>query len=205
MPATHPAESRRAPKQERARLTVASILEATEMLAREGGFIGLETSRIATKAGISVGSLYQYFANLQSILLSLYEKHSTEVAYRMKSAMVNALDQPPEQALLEVMGVILRLHERHHLILHRMVDEVPQLKLAQHPTSLEEPDPRQRQRLPQAPAAGAQHAAELNRKARFLESIVFGCIKDYLDDPGGLSKAAFVKDLSAICVHYIRT
>lgn len=197
-------QSRRKPKQERARLTVASILQATEMLAREDGFIGLETSRIAAKAGISVGSLYQYFASLQSILLSLYEQHSTEVAYRMKSAMVNALDQPPEQALLEVMRAILRLHERHHLILHRMVDEVPQLNLAHHPASL-------KNLIHGSVSAYLRHqnlarnAAELNRKARLLESIVFGCIKDYLDDPGGLSKAALVKDLNAICVHYIRT
>ena len=202
MPTQHPAESRRTPKQERGRLTVASILEATEILARDGGFITLETSRIAAKAGISVGSLYQYFANLQSILLSLYEQHSTEVAYRMKSAMVNALDQPPEQALLEVMWTILRLHERHHLILHRMVDEVPQLNLAHHPASLKNHGSvsayLKHQNL-------ARNTAELNRKARLLESIVFGCIKDYLDDPGGLSKAAFVKDLNAICVHYIRT
>ena len=204
MPSEHPAEGRRTPKQERARLTVASILEATEILAREGGFMNLETSRIAAKAGISVGSLYQYFANLQSILLSLYEKHSTEVAYKMKSAMVNALDRPPELALLEVMRVILRLHERHQLILHQMVDEVPQLNLVHHPTSLKNlihgsvSAYLKHQRL-------VQSTAELNRKARILESIVFGCIRDYLDDPGNITKAAFVKDLNAICVHYIRT
>ncbi|HWY24693.1 MAG TPA: TetR/AcrR family transcriptional regulator [Nevskia sp.] len=200
----NPAETRRRPKQERARLTVASILEATEILAREGGFMNLETSRIAARAGISVGSLYQYFANLQSILLSLYEKHSMEVAYKMKSAMVTALDQPPEQALLEVMWVILRLHERHHMILHRMADEVPQLNLAHHPTSL-------KNLIHGSVSAYLKHqqlaasTAELNRKARILESIVFGCIKDYLDDPGNISKAALVKDLNAICVHYIRT
>lgn len=204
MPTEQPTAGRRTPKQERGRLTVASILEATEILAREAGFMNLETSRIAARAGISVGSLYQYFANLQSILLSLYEKHSTEVAYKMKSAMVNALDQPPEQALLEVMWVILRLHERHHMILHRMVDEVPQLNLAHHPTSL-------KNLIHGSVSAYLKHqqlagsAAELNRKTRMLESIVFGCIKDYLDDPGPMSKAAFVKDLNAICVHYIRT
>ncbi len=204
MATEHPAERRRTPKQERGRLTVASILEATEILAREGGFMRLETARIAAKAGISVGSLYQYFANLQSILLSLYEKHSTEVAYKMKSAMVNALDQPPEQALLEVMWVILRLHERHHMILHQMVDEVPQLNLAHHPTSL-------KNLIHGSVSAYLRHqklagsTAELNRKARILESIVFGCIKDYLDDPGSMTKAALVKDLNAICVHYIRT
>ncbi|MDB5977411.1 MAG: transcriptional regulator, TetR family [Nevskia sp.] len=204
MPMEHIVEGRRTPKQERARLTVASILEATEILAREGGFMNLETSRIAAKAGISVGSLYQYFANLQSILLSLYEKHSTEVAYKMKTAMVNALDESPEHALLEVMWIILRLHERHHLILHQMVDEVPQLNLAHHPTSL-------KNLIHGSVSAYLKHqqlaksTAEMNRKARILESIVFGCIKDYLDDPGNVSKAAFVKDLNAICVYYIRT
>ena len=55
MPMEHAVEGRRMPKQARARLTVASILEATEILAREGGFMKLETSRIAAKAGIGPG------------------------------------------------------------------------------------------------------------------------------------------------------
>lgn len=182
--------------------TAASVLEATELLARQHGFHKLETARIAATAGVSVGSLYQYFANLEAILLALFEQRSAEVAYMMKAAMVKALDQPPERALSAVMWLILRLHEKHHLILHQMIDEVPQLKLSQHPASL-------RKLVHGSVSAYLQHqrlalnAASRDRKVFFLENIVLGCVRSYLSNPGRISKRAFVADLTRICTTYI--
>ena len=195
--------TRRKPRQERALLTAASILQATERLAREDGFARLETARIAAVAGVSIGSLYQYFANLDAILLNLYEERSASVAHAMKAAMVKALGEPPAQALPSVMRLILRLHEEHHLILHRMVDEVPQLQLAKHPASL--------RRLVHGSVAAylKQHRlqlqpAVLNRKAFFLENMVLGCIKSYLDDTRRIPRQAFIADLSALCIGYVQ-
>lgn len=195
---------RRVPRQSRAHVTLASILEATERLAARDGFHRLETARIAAAAGISIGSLYQYFANLEAIVLALYEERTAEIARAMKTAMVSIVDQPPEVALPGVMDLILRLHERHRLIVHRMVAEMPQMNLRSHPTSVD--------RLTHGSVmAYLKHrdpslsAATLRRKAFFLERVVLGCVRSYLDDPADVPRQAFIRDLAGICVRYVES
>lgn len=195
-------QRRRRPRQQRAYVTVANILEATERLAERNGFLKLETAKIAAEAGISIGSLYQYFPNLETIVLTLYEERSAELARSMKAAMVGILDQPAEVALPGVMDLILRLHEKNRLILRRMPDEMPQLNLGRHPASLDH--------LTRGSVANylrhqnqSLKPAELNRKVFFLEKIVLGCIRSYVDDPRDISRKAFVRDLAAVCVPYV--
>jgi AcrR family transcriptional regulator len=201
-PPARPDGRRRKPRQSRSHLTVASILEATERLAARDGFHRLETARIAAAAGISIGSLYQYFANLEAIVLALYEERTAEVAHTMKAAMVAILDQPPARALPGVMDLILRLHEKHRLIVHQLATEMPQLKLRAHPASVDRLTHGSvvhylRHRHP------AMTPAERQRKAFFLERVVLGCVRSYLDDPADVPRAAFVRDLTTICVRYL--
>lgn len=198
-----PAQRRRRPRQQRAYITVTNILEATERLATRDGFQRLETTKIAAAAGISIGSLYQYFPNLEAIALALFEERSAEVARAMKAAMVAIVDQPPEVALPGVMELILRLHEKHRTILQRMSDDLPQLKLSQHPASLD--------RLTRGSVAhylrhrdARLKPAELNRKVFFLEKVVLGCIRSYLDDSRDITRKAFIRDLTAICLPYVQ-
>jgi AcrR family transcriptional regulator len=56
------------PKQDRSKGTVDAILEAVTHIIDKDGPLGLTTNKIAEKAGVSVGSLYQYFKNKESII-----------------------------------------------------------------------------------------------------------------------------------------
>ncbi len=62
---------RKQPHQERARATVERIVEAAGRVLAEQGYDGCSTNRIAAEAGVSKGSLYQYFADKDEILTSL--------------------------------------------------------------------------------------------------------------------------------------
>ena len=62
---------RKEPKQNRSKIMVSNILEAAIRVLKESPFDKFTTNRVAEKAGISVGSLYQYFPNKQSILFEL--------------------------------------------------------------------------------------------------------------------------------------
>lgn len=64
---------RRVPNQSRARLTVDSIVQAAQQLLDEDGPHALTTRRIAERAGVSIGSLYQYFPNREAIVAQLFE------------------------------------------------------------------------------------------------------------------------------------
>lgn len=64
---------RRTPSQRRAQFTVNAIVEAAQQLLEESGPQALNTRRIAERAGVSIGSLYQYFPNRESIVTCLFE------------------------------------------------------------------------------------------------------------------------------------
>ena len=71
---------RRTPQQARSQQRVEEILQAASDLLIEEGYEGLTTSAIAKRAGISVGSLYQFFANKEAVLQALAERYLEKMA-----------------------------------------------------------------------------------------------------------------------------
>lgn len=65
---------RKIPKQARSRLLVASIIDATAIVIAKQGLAAATTARIAEQAGISIGSLYQYFDNKEDLYEALLER-----------------------------------------------------------------------------------------------------------------------------------
>jgi AcrR family transcriptional regulator len=68
----------RVPQQQRSQHLVDSILTAGALLVRERGLGSLTMSSIARRAGVSVGSLYQYFRSKRAILVELRRRHQDE-------------------------------------------------------------------------------------------------------------------------------
>lgn len=71
-----PHQPRRLPRQSRAKDTVEVILQATAALFVAQGYEGASTNRIAEAAGVSIGTLYQYFPSKDALLLELSRRHS---------------------------------------------------------------------------------------------------------------------------------
>lgn len=69
-----PVSPRKSPRQGRSRALVEWILEGATRILSEDGLAGLTTNRVAEVAGISVGSLYQYFPNKDAIVVALIER-----------------------------------------------------------------------------------------------------------------------------------
>ena len=68
---------RRIPRQARAGETVSLILEATAQILEAGGLPAFTTNAVAERAGVSIGTLYQYFADKNAILLALAHQQMT--------------------------------------------------------------------------------------------------------------------------------
>ncbi|ODT87284.1 TetR/AcrR family transcriptional regulator [Phenylobacterium sp. SCN 70-31] len=66
-----PNAQRRQPRQARALATRAAIFEATTQILETEGEAGFNTNRVAERAGVSVGTLYQYFGSKQAILAAM--------------------------------------------------------------------------------------------------------------------------------------
>jgi AcrR family transcriptional regulator len=71
-------EPRKLPKQARSEATVDAILEAAAQIFERQGYAAGTTNRIAERAGVSIGSLYQYFPNKDAILVALVHRHLAE-------------------------------------------------------------------------------------------------------------------------------
>ena len=87
-------QSRKTPVQSRSTVTVEAILEATIQVLLTVGAERLTTTLIAQRAGVSVGTLYQYFPNKQSVLHAVLEVHLTKVVVAVERACAEARQQP---------------------------------------------------------------------------------------------------------------
>lgn len=83
------AVSRAVPRQARAQITVDAILEATVLVLNREGLDAASTTRIAEVAGVSVGSLYQYFAHRDAILTTLQEREFERAVAMMQGLLAN--------------------------------------------------------------------------------------------------------------------
>lgn len=108
MPPT-PAAPRRTPRQERSQFTVDAIFEAVARIVATQGEAGLTTNRIAETAGVSVGSLYQYFPSKEAILAAMLDQHCDRVMLELDALLAQARAEgwTPEQQV--------RRYARHYL------------------------------------------------------------------------------------------
>ncbi|WP_054569520.1 TetR/AcrR family transcriptional regulator [Frankia sp. R43] len=80
------AEARKRPAQERSRRTVEAILEAAAQLLATKGYRATTTNHVAERAGVSIGSLYQYFPNKDALVAALVEEHLAAAGEMIRDA-----------------------------------------------------------------------------------------------------------------------
>lgn len=105
----------RIPRQERARATVDALLEATALLLVEQGWDTLTTNRVAERAGVSIGTLYQYFANKDALVGLLFERFIEEQLGMLREELATLLaeDFMLEDAVARLMRVVMSGHRAH--------------------------------------------------------------------------------------------
>ena len=87
-----PAPPRRRAVQARSRATVERILEAAAGLIAERGAEATTMTEIAQRAGVVIGSLYQYFPDKAGVMTALFERHSAGVHEMLLGAAEGARD-----------------------------------------------------------------------------------------------------------------
>ncbi len=85
--------ARKTPVQARSQATVAAIFEAALQVLLRDGLSKLTTTRVAARAGVSVGTLYQYYPNKQALLLGVLAEHLERVTRAVEAACVAARGQ----------------------------------------------------------------------------------------------------------------
>jgi AcrR family transcriptional regulator len=112
-----PPEPRRRPSQSRSKVLVDAIIQACRQILAEEGVERLTTNRIAEVAGVTIGSLYQYFPNKEAILANLFAREiaaTTDQICRETTPRVAAqIDVSLRSTLRELIRVTAELHLRY--------------------------------------------------------------------------------------------
>jgi len=117
-----PTNPRKHASQARSRATVDALVEATARILVRDGFEKTSTNRIAEIAGVSVGSLYQYFPSKEALVVAVIERHNEEIMKIVRAAFVEVADMPIEKAVRRLVTAAI---EAHHIDsnLHRVLAE----------------------------------------------------------------------------------
>ena len=108
--------------QRRSRATVDALIEATARILVREGFDKASTNRIAEMAGVSVGSLYQYFPSKEALVAAVIERHNLELMQVVRDVLAEAATLPMEQAVPKLVAAAVKAH-RIDPKLHRVLAE----------------------------------------------------------------------------------
>jgi len=128
---------RKKPLQQRSQLMVETILEATARVLSKRAYEGTNTNVIAETAGISVGSIYQYFPNKDALISALHERMSQRIFAVIRDTIENA----SARNLRESVAILVHAVMEAHLIdpaLHRILEvEFPFFERSKKPGSVD--------------------------------------------------------------------
>ncbi|MBK1715959.1 TetR/AcrR family transcriptional regulator [Rubrivivax gelatinosus] len=115
-------QPRKAPRQARSQAMVEAILEATARVLAERGYAGTNTNVVAERAGVSVGSVYQYFPHKDSLVAALHERHGAQM-YAAIAAVLAA--ERPDGLRGHVQAMVRALLAAHRVApeLHRVLEK----------------------------------------------------------------------------------
>jgi AcrR family transcriptional regulator len=116
---------RRKPSQERAKLTVDAMLDAAVKLLKRGGASPITTNRIAETAGVSIGSVYQYFPNKNALFVALHERHIGLVAEVLRQRMTECSDSSLEHLVESLVEGMVEVHSADTELSELLGSEVP--------------------------------------------------------------------------------
>jgi AcrR family transcriptional regulator len=118
-PLTNP---RKQATQARSRATVDALVEATARLLVREGFDRASTNRIAEAAGVSVGSLYQYYPGKEALVAAVVDRHNRQLMAVARAALAEVAALPLEKAVRRLVAMAVEAH-RIDPRLHRVLAE----------------------------------------------------------------------------------
>jgi AcrR family transcriptional regulator len=112
---------RKSPRQARSQAMVEAILEATARVLVERGYAGITTNLVAERAGVSVGSLYQYFPNKDALVTALHERHMRRMDSAFDAVFAKSVKMSFDEALTTIIEGLVESH-RLEADLHRVLE-----------------------------------------------------------------------------------
>jgi AcrR family transcriptional regulator len=122
---------RKRPRQQRSQATVDAILDATARVLCSTGYDRASTNRVALAAGVSVGSLYQYFPSKEALVAALAERHVAQMTTLVKTKLAEVATASLDVAVRTMVDAMFDAHgidPRLHKVLIEQVPRVGRLE-----------------------------------------------------------------------------
>lgn len=119
--------AQRTPLQTRAKATIEIILEATAQILVETGYDGLTTNHVARRAGVSVGSIYQYFRSKEALVAALVDRHLDRLTALIARELAAAVDLPFAAATRRIIGALIDAHLIDPALQRAVIEQVPKV------------------------------------------------------------------------------
>lgn len=127
-PLTNP---RKEASQARSRATVEALVQATARILVRESFDRASTNRIAETAGVSIGSLYQYFPSKEALVAAVIDRHQEELRQLARDTLAAVAALPVEDAVRSLVAVAVKAHRvdpRLHRVLAEQIPRTGRLK-----------------------------------------------------------------------------
>ena len=118
---------RKRPRQHRSKETVETILTATARILVKLGFDGLTTNAVAEQAGVSIGSLYQYFPNKQALVAALIERRLDEKNARTHAELSRLAGAPFPEAVRAMIRMTVENYAVSPELSRVLIEQVPRV------------------------------------------------------------------------------
>jgi len=199
-----PHQPRKTPQQQRSRQTRQRILDAAARVFADYGHAAGTTDRIAEAARLSVGSVYQYFPNKDSILLTLALAHIDESAAAVRAALADIATPPTlTQWLPATVAAYADLHTRNprlHRVLFEESPRPPELLARFHQAERDAADAVE-QLLRQDPALDL---AEPARNARIVVAVIESLVHRHVSQqPDDVDTPKLTNEIVDLLVAYL--
>ncbi len=113
--------------QERSRATVDALLAATARVLVKEGYDRASTNKIALAAGVSVGSLYQYFPSKEALVAAVIDRHMGEMMDVVRTALLRVAALPLREAARELVRVMIDAHRLEPKLHRVLVEQIPRV------------------------------------------------------------------------------
>jgi AcrR family transcriptional regulator len=118
---------RKKPTQERSQATVTAILDATARVLCTTGYDRASTNRIARAAGVSVGSLYQYFPSKEALVAALAGRHMAAMTALVRAKLSEVAKAPMPVAVRSIVQAMFEAHAVDPALHKALIEEVPRV------------------------------------------------------------------------------
>ncbi|ENZ7197722.1 TetR/AcrR family transcriptional regulator [Klebsiella variicola] len=124
---------RKKPRQARSRATVETIIQAGARILSNEGWTGFTTNRIADIAGVSIGSLYQYFPDKLSLVEAIRYRHLDDSITALRKVCTDGLS--PGEFAAELVHAVVAAHSVYPGLHRVLLDEAPSSQEYRNPNS----------------------------------------------------------------------